>query len=130
VSRPYGFDPRAALSRARHLLALLAECASRTVNAVAARYTESGACDHADQFARAVDLDMRRHWEPTLDGYLGRVTKDRILEAVREGVSQDAADNLVRLKKTAMAEATADRLKGKGWLPPVLRLLPLALGAK
>ncbi len=39
----------------------------------------------ADRLARAVDLDMvAAGWGPTVNNYLGRVTKPRILEAVRE----------------------------------------------
>ncbi|MGC7981221.1 hypothetical protein ACP3XK_34410, partial [Salmonella enterica] len=41
--------------------------------------------DQADRMARAVDLDMgEAGWRPTVDSYFGRVTKGRILEAVRE----------------------------------------------
>ena len=40
---------------------------------------------HADTLARAVNLDMvAAGWSPTVDNYLGRVPKARILEAVRE----------------------------------------------
>jgi ParB family chromosome partitioning protein len=53
--------------------------------------------------------------------YLGRVSKARILEAVREAVSPVAAENIASLKKTALAEAAALRLKDWGWLPPLLR---------
>ncbi|WP_458192516.1 hypothetical protein [Bradyrhizobium sp. UFLA05-153] len=76
----------------------------------------------ATQLAEAVGLDMVQHWTPTAANYLGRVSKDRIPEAVREGASPEAADNIAGLKKQAMAEAAAQRLKGKGWLPSVLRM--------
>ena len=113
------------------LLALLADCASVTVNAVAARDSRDMAADHADQLAQAVRLDMRSQWKPTVRNYLGRVSKDRILEAVREGVSKEAADNLASLKKLAMAEAAERRLQGRDWLPPVLRApQPVALAAE
>jgi ParB family chromosome partitioning protein len=115
----------------RELLALLSDCASVTVNAVAARDSRDMAADHADQLAQAVLLDMRPQWRPTVQNYLGRVSKDRILEAVREGVSKEAADNLAGLKKLAMAEAAEHRLQGRDWLPPVLRApQPLALAAE
>jgi ParB family transcriptional regulator, chromosome partitioning protein len=113
----------------RDLLALLADCASVTVNAVAARDSRDMAADHADQLAQVVLLDMRPQWRPTVQNYLGRVSKDRILEAVREGVSKEAADNLASMKKLAMAEAAEHRLQGRDWLPPVLRApqpVPLA----
>jgi ParB family chromosome partitioning protein len=115
----------------RDLLALLADCASVTVNAVAARDSRDMAADHADQLAQAVLLDMRPQWKPTVQNYLGRVSKDRILEAVREGVSKEAADNLASMKKLAMAEAAEHRLQGRDWLPPVLRApQPVALAAE
>jgi hypothetical protein len=35
-------------------------------------------------------------------------------------VSKQAAENIVRLKKPAMAEAAEAALAGKGWLPALL----------
>jgi ParB family chromosome partitioning protein len=115
----------------RELLELLAACASVTVNAVAVRDNWDTLRDHADQLAQAVDLDMRTHWKPTAKGYFARVSKDRILEAVREGVSPEAAANLASMKKLAMADAAEQRMADRGWLPPVLRLAePSALAAE
>ncbi len=49
----------------------------------------------ADRLARAVGLDMvAAGWRPTVDNYLGRVTKPRILEAVREAKGDQAAQLL------------------------------------
>jgi ParB family chromosome partitioning protein len=76
--------------------ALFAHCASSAVNALhepANRYNECRVSAHgvrrrldqADVLARAVGLDIvAAGWKPTVDNYLGRVTKPRILEAVRE----------------------------------------------
>jgi ParB family chromosome partitioning protein len=75
---------------------LFAHCASFAVNALyepANRYNEGrvsahgvrARLDQADVLGRAVGLDMvQAGWKPTVDNYLGRVTKPRILEAVRE----------------------------------------------
>jgi ParB family transcriptional regulator, chromosome partitioning protein len=71
--------------------------------------------------AREVALDTCVYWQPTAANYLGRVSKERILEAVREGVSPQAAENIAGLKKQAMAEASVTALAGKNWLPAVLR---------
>lgn len=57
--------------------------------------------------------------------YFGRVAKKRIVEAVREGVSVEAAWNIAGLKKQAMAEAAAQRLAGTGWFPELLRTTPI-----
>ena len=64
----------------------------------------------ADKLAEAVSLDMTAHWRPTVRTYLGRVTKARILEAVREAVSDEAADRMADMKKQDMAEAAEQLL--------------------
>lgn len=101
---------------------LLAYGVARTVNAMQVAWDRRPrALAHADALAQAVRLDMAAWWAPTVDGYLGRVTKARILEAVREGVSAEAAERLAGLKKQAMAEEAERLLAGSGWLPAVLR---------
>jgi ParB family transcriptional regulator, chromosome partitioning protein len=102
-------------------LSLLAHCVSLTVDAVKVPKREDIAEAHADQLFQALNYDMASVWTPTAANYLGRVSKDRILEAVREGVSKEAAENLASMKKQAMAEAAEQRLKDRRWLPPVLR---------
>jgi ParB family transcriptional regulator, chromosome partitioning protein len=69
----------------------------------------------------ATALDMAHWWEPTAAGYLGRVSKPLILEAVTEGVGAQAAANIANLKKGEMAAKAESLLKGKGWLPELLR---------
>ena len=104
------------------LLDLLAHCASLTVNAVRAPFDRKpGAWAHADRLAEAVDLDMSGYWAPTVASYLGRVTKARIGEAVREAVSEDAAERISGLKKPDMASEAEALLAGKDWLPSLLR---------
>jgi ParB family chromosome partitioning protein len=102
-------------------LELLAYCAARTVDAV--RRTGAGprGLRHADELARTVGLDMAAWWAPTKASYLARVPKARILEAVREGVSEKDAVGIAGLKKEAMVEHAERLLAGKGWLPDVLR---------
>ena len=104
-------------------LDLLAHCAGCAVDAVRRphEHTGSGRLIHADQLVRAVDLDMAQWWQPTAANYLGRIPKARILEAVTEGVSREAAENLAKLKKDALAAHAEERLAGTGWLPPILR---------
>ena len=53
--------------------------------------------------------------------YLGRVTKAHILDAVREAVSDEAADGMADMKKQDMAEAAEQSLVGTGWLPVLMR---------
>ncbi|MCB2057001.1 MAG: DNA-binding protein, partial [Novosphingobium sp.] len=74
--------------------------------------------------ARSTDLDMVAvGWRPTVGNYLGRVTKPRILEAVREGAGDRAADLIGHLKKGDMAKEAERLLADSGWLPEPLRMV-------
>jgi ParB family chromosome partitioning protein len=104
------------------LLELLAHCTSLSVNAVQSPMARRpGAWAHADALAEAVTLDMTTTWAPTAANYLARVTKARIAEAVREAVSEEAAERIAELKKPDMAQEAEQLLAGTGWLPPLLR---------
>ena len=51
-------------------------------------------------------------WTPTVETYLGRVTKARILGAVREARGERAAQLIEHLKKGEMAEKAEELLVG------------------
>ena len=103
-------------------LALLAHCASRTVNALRLPWDRKPrSLETADRLASALALDVAKDWTPTVNSYLGRVTKAHIVEAVAEGVSEDAARRIADMKKPDMAQAAEQLLAGGGWLPAVLR---------
>jgi ParB family chromosome partitioning protein len=113
--------------------ALLAHCVSFGVNALyekGDRYGGPGVSVHgvqhrlvqAERLARTVGLDMvEAGWRPTVDSYLGRVTKPRILEAVREAKGEQSAQLIDHLKKADMAKEAERLLDGTGWLPEPLR---------
>ena len=104
------------------VMALFAHCASLTVNAVKQPWEKKPhAHATAEKLATAVALDMTEHWTPTVRTYLSRVTKAHILAAVREAVSDAAAEQIAGLKKTEMADAAEQLLTGTGWLPAALR---------
>lgn len=104
------------------LLDLLAHCVSLGVNAVHNPMDRKpGAWAHAEVLAQRVGLDMSRTWTATVSSYLGRITKPRILDAVREAAAADAAERIAGLKKSEMAEAAEPLMAGTGWLPPLLR---------
>ena len=113
--------------------ALFAHCASYAVSAVweAVGKYDSGRTSshmverriaHSDILARAVDLDLVAvGWKPTVDNYLGRVTKSRIIEAVTEAKGEQTASLIDHLKKGDMAREAARLLDDAGWLPEPLR---------
>ena len=103
-------------------IALLAHCAARTVNALRLPWDRKPrSLQTADRLAGALALDMAKDWTPTVDSYLGRVTKAHIMEAVAEGVSEDAARRIADMKKPDMAQTAEQFLAGKGWLPVIIR---------
>ena len=114
-------------------MALLAHCVSYGVNALYERPNphSAGASQHtldmrlaqADRLTRATGLDIvEAGWRPTFGNYLNRVTKPRILEAVREGAGERAAQLIDHLKKGDMAKEAERLLADSGWLPEPLRL--------
>jgi ParB family chromosome partitioning protein len=103
--------------------ALFAHCAALSVNAVHEPWNRNPRrLAHADILARAVNLDMAAAgWSPTVDNYLGRVPKARILEAVREAKGEPSAQLIDHLKKPDMANEAERLLAGTRWLPEQLR---------
>ncbi len=114
-------------------MALLAHCVSLGVNALFepvkgydGRISAHGVAQRikaADALATVVGLDMAEAgWTPTVDNYLGRVTKPRIIEAVREARGDATAVLIEHLKKGDMAREAERLLEGTGWLPEPLRM--------
>ncbi|GBQ88419.1 ParB/RepB/Spo0J family partition protein [Asaia krungthepensis] len=114
-------------------LDLLAHCVSYGINALFERpnpYSGSGVSEHglkvrmtqAERLAQATGLDMvAAGWRPTVGNYFGRVTKARIVEAVREGAGERAAQLIDHMKKGDMAKEAERLLADSGWLPEPLR---------
>ncbi|RLP23018.1 ParB N-terminal domain-containing protein [Mesorhizobium sp. YM1C-6-2] len=114
---------------------LLAHCVSFGINALYEKpnpYSGTGVSQHglevrlsqANRLVRATGLDMvAAGWKPTVNNYLGRVTKPRILEAVREGAGERASELIGHLKKGDMAKEAERLLADTGWLPEPLRTI-------
>ena len=126
------WDALAAMPQGEQM-ALLAHCVSHGVNALfepskgydgrISAHGVAGRIAAADALAAVVGLDMAgAGWTPTVDNYLGRVTKPRIIEAVREAKGDATAALIEHLKKGDMAREAERLLSGTGWLPEPLRL--------
>ena len=104
-------------------LALFAHCASMSLNATIQQWNRrTKENQHAVQLAQTIGFGMvSAGWTPTVDNYLGRVTKAHILQAVREAKGDQSAQLIDHLKKQDMAREAARLLDGSGWLPEVLR---------
>jgi ParB family chromosome partitioning protein len=98
-------------------LALLAHCVGMTVNTLDRQATPESVAT----LAAALRLDMREWWQASRANLLDRLTKDQILAAVSEGVSQQAAWRLAGLKKDRIAKEAERLLSENRWLPGPLR---------
>jgi len=91
---------------------------AETVDAMQSRAKSNDLCAG---LAKAVALDMRAWWEPTASNYLDLVPKAKLMEAVSEAKSVEAAKDMPKLKKTEAIAFAAQALSGTGWLPVPLR---------
>ena len=103
-------------------MALFAHCVALTVSVVKLPWERRPrAMATADRLADAVTLEMTGYWRPTVRSYLVRVTKARILEAVCEAASREAAERMADMKKVDMAQTAEQLLAATAWLPALLR---------
>src|SRR3546814_20514193 len=121
-------------------MALLAHCVSYGVNALYERpnpHSAGGVSQHtlnmrlaqADRLTRTTGLDLvEAGWRPTFGNYLNRVTKPRIIEAVRQGAGERAAQLIAHTTKADMTKEAERLLADSGCIPSTLPQLARAPG--
>ena len=72
-----------------------------------------------DRIAFASGVDMVSKWQAPVAFY-DRLKKPVITKIMTEVLGKAAADNCAKMKKGELAAAAAERMAGKGWLPPAL----------
>lgn len=101
---------------------LFALCAALSVNAIQEPYVRRpDAIAHAGRLAERVGLDLAQTWAPAAENFFSKVTRGRILNAVREGKGEHPAQLIDHLKKADMAREAERLLSGSGWLPQPMR---------
>jgi len=104
------------------LMGLLAFCVAQTVNAVRRKQDRDGTTrmQQAALLAEAVRLDMNAWFTPTAANYFGKISKGRIIDALRE-VKGSVAPAWGGMKKSQLAALAERQLSSTGWLPEPLR---------
>ncbi len=72
-----------------------------------------------DQIAFASGVDMVSKWQAPVAFY-DRLKKPVIAKIMTEVLGKSAADNCAKMKKGELAAAAAERMAGRGWVPPAL----------
>ncbi len=72
-----------------------------------------------DQIAFASGVNMVSKWQAPVAFY-DRLKKPVIAKIMTEVLGKAAADNCAKMKKGELAAAAAERMAGRGWLPPAL----------
>lgn len=98
---------------------LLAACTAALIDGRQGKYSDPRRLRSVDRIARAANLDMRDHWEGGVE-FFGAISKKAMLAALTEACGPAAADNCAKMQKDKLAEACAERIPGRGWLPPAL----------
>jgi ParB family chromosome partitioning protein len=105
---------------------LLGVCAACAFNGTFGTQTHNG--EHRKRelveiLATRLEFDMAKHWQPTVDNFLGSVPKAVLIEAVSEACGAESAKKLQPLKKADAGALAEEMLDGTGWLPAPLRLV-------
>jgi ParB family chromosome partitioning protein len=103
---------------------LLTYLTAVSLDAIERKHGTSGAptdATHADLVAKELNFDMADHWQPTAEGFIGRMKKGQMVKALKDVNLPDVAANVNVMKRDAAVKATATALTGKRWLPTFLR---------
>jgi ParB family transcriptional regulator, chromosome partitioning protein len=98
---------------------LLAVCAAMSVDLVQVNGAEAKAS--ATALTAALKLDMADHFTTTADNYFTRVPKKFLLEELGTAVSATTKRSLEGIKRDQLGKTLQTELKGRRWLPPILR---------
>lgn len=102
------------------LMSLLAALVAPAVNMLALPHARMPSLA-GDALAQDLDLDMTAYWQATAEGYFAKLTKVQIVTAISEAAGEVEAERIAHLKKPEMAKAAEAVVKGRGWLPEMLR---------
>jgi ParB family transcriptional regulator, chromosome partitioning protein len=99
--------------------ALLAIGTALTVDMVQAN--GSKAKPASADLAKAMKLDMAEHWEATAANYFARVPKKHLLDELGSNLRPNTRKQVEGMKRDMAATTIATELKGKRWIPDVLK---------
>lgn len=79
------------------------------------------AAEDVADIEKALSFNLTDYFKPTVENYLGQVSKAQIIGDVAEALGTQAAAPLEGMKKGEMAAAAEAKLAGVAWVPQVIR---------
>lgn len=99
------------------LMSLMAFCTASCVNGVQTRTMGHTTRSALDEVESAIGFDMREWWTPTAENFLGLLTKNQIVEALKDAGQEEAAVTAAKMKKTDAATHAEHYLSETRWTP-------------
>ena len=103
---------------------LLAFCFAGTLDAIKhpKEHISKSKQDMIYELADLLKLDMTQYWKPSASLYFNHISKDNIMNAIKEVKGAGVAGSFKKLKKSDLANAAEKQLEGSNWLPKPLQV--------
>lgn len=99
---------------------ILAVAAALTIDVVQSNGAD--ATPAAVALTKIIGLDMSLHWEASAENYFTRVPKKHLLAELNGALKPTTRKAIEGMKRDAMGKTLQTELKGKKWLPAVLKV--------
>ncbi|WP_097295165.1 ParB/RepB/Spo0J family partition protein [Escherichia coli] len=103
------------------LMSLMAFCSACSVDGVQTRTMGHTTQSDLDGVETALGFHLRDWWQPTAENFLGLLSKNQIVEALKEAGLSGAASDAGNMKKGDAASHAEQWLSGTRWVPAWMR---------
>lgn len=103
------------------LMSLMAFCTACSVDGVQTRTMGHTTQSDLDGVETALGFHLRDWWQPTADNFLGLLSKNQIVEALKEAGQTGAASDVARMKRSDAADLAETMLSKTRWVPAWMR---------
>ncbi|EIC8563931.1 ParB/RepB/Spo0J family partition protein [Escherichia coli] len=105
------------------LMSLMAFCTACSVDGVQTRTIGHTTQSDLDGVETALGFHLRDWWQPTAENFLGLLSKNQIVEALKDAGLSGAASDAGNMKKGDAASHAEQWLSGTRWVPAWMRSL-------
>jgi len=103
------------------LMSLMVFCTACSVDGVQTRTMGHTTQSDLDGVEAAIGFHLRDWWQPTAENFLGLLSKNQIVDALKEAGQTSAVTDAARMKKSDTAELAETLLSKTRWVPAWMR---------